>query len=130
MRRHRLIAPALLLALVSGCASLTEAPRLFGGTRALIARPFPITQAEFRLGSERPIVAGPVGLVLTNLYWLVDLPMSFVMDMLIAPISYFAFDGGEDGRRGGGEPRQPYTPPTDADGPPPLLDGGDPLAPL
>ncbi|MCO5168948.1 MAG: hypothetical protein M9894_21620 [Planctomycetes bacterium] len=114
---------------MSGCTSLTEAPRLFGGTRALIERPFPITQAEFRLGTERPIVAGPVGLVLTNLYWIVDLPLSFVMDMLLSPISFFIFDGGEDARRGGGDYRQPYSPPTETDGPPPL-EGGDPLAPL
>lgn len=130
----RLALLSLSLCLTPACAAITEAPRLFGGTRALIARPFPITEAELKLGSERAIEPGPAGLVLLNLYWIVDLPLSFVTDMLLAPLAVFVFDEGVGSGSGAGEPRprQPFQPPIDADAPPPLEDletGGDPLAP-
>lgn len=126
----------LSLSLTPGCAAITEAPKLFGGTRALIARPFPITEAEVRLGPERAIEPGPAGLVLLNLYWIVDLPLSFVLDMLLSPLAVFVFDegpGSSGGESGGRAPRRHFQPPIDADVPPPLEDagggGGDPLAP-
>lgn len=126
----------LSLSLTPGCAAITEAPKLFGGTRALIARPFPITEAEVRLGPERAIEPGPAGLVLLNLYWIVDLPLSFVLDMLLSPLAVFVFDEGPGSSGDGGDraPRR-FQPPIDADVPPPLDDyeggggGGDPLAP-
>lgn len=138
---------ALLVALVSsilcrapGCAAITEAPKLFGGTRALIARPFPITDAEVRLGPERAIHPGAAGLVLLNLYWIVDLPLSFVLDMLLSPLAVFVFDEGKGPSSSESQdhgPRRPFQPPIDADVPPPLEGdegagggGGDPLAPL
>lgn len=137
MAMRRSTRGALLLALTSlslcptpGCAAITEAPKLFGGTRALIARPFPITEAQLRLGTERPIEPGPAGLVLVNLYWIVDLPLSFVLDMLLSPLAVFVFDeGGGEGGGGGDAPRRPFRPPIDADVPPPLEADGDPLAP-
>ncbi len=140
---------ALLVALMSfssclspGCAAITEAPRLFGGTRALIERPIPITEAEVRLGPERAIEPGPAGLVLLNLAWIVDLPLSFVLDMLLSPLAVFVFDEGPSSSAGGDRAPRRFQPPIDSDVPPPLDDyeggggggggggdGGDPLAP-
>jgi hypothetical protein len=85
-------AVALLLCLASGCASISQAPKLYGGTRALLERPFPITDASIKLGPERPVRPGVAGLVLLNLYWIVDFPLSFIMDSLMAPLAYWVFD--------------------------------------
>lgn len=87
---------------LSGCASISEAPKLFGGTRALLERPFPITDASIKLGQERPVRPGAAGLVLLNLYWIVDFPLSFILDSLLAPLSYWVFD--ERLSPGSGEP--------------------------
>lgn len=123
---------ALVLCLASGCASISEAPKLYGGTRALLDRPFPITDASIKLGQEKAVTPGPAGLVLLNLYWIVDFPLSFLMDSLLAPLAYWVFDergssssSGDAGHEGSAPARRP--PPVEANDPNSIPD--DPLSP-
>jgi len=123
---------AVLLCLAPGCASITEAPKLFGGTRALLARPFPITDASIKLGREKPLRPGVAGLVLLNLYWIVDFPLSVVMDTLMAPIAYFVFDergksSEDDEYEASAKPRHVAPTPVSSDDPNSIPD--DPLSP-
>lgn len=125
----RFRAVALVLCLASGCASISEAPKLYGGTRALLERPFPITDAQIKLGPEKAVTPGPAGLVLLNLYWIVDFPLSFLMDSLLAPLAYWVFDerGSSSGGSDPGARPAPRQAPVESNDPNSIPD--DPLSP-
>jgi uncharacterized protein YceK len=126
-------AAAMLVCLLSGCASITEAPKLYGGTRALLERPFPITDASIKLGPEKAVKPGAAGLVLLNVYWIVDFPLSFLLDSLLAPLAYWVFDergsssssSGDAGHEGSAPTRR--APTAEANDPNSIPD--DPLSP-
>lgn len=123
-----------LLILVSGCSSIVEAPKFYGGTRALLEQPFPITDASYKVGTARKRDANVPALVFMNLAWLIDFPLSAIADTLMVPIAYWVFDEGPPAKGGsnGAPPRVARDPLADEL---PALDGegggggGDPLAP-
>lgn len=132
---QRLAALSLSLVLgLGGCSSIAEAPKFYGGTRALLEDPFPITDASYKLGTARKRDASVPALVIINTWWLLDFPLTAILDTLLVPIAYWVFDEGPPSKGGGGN----GAPPRVARDPvgeelPDLESGGggpgDPLAP-
>jgi hypothetical protein len=152
MRSALALVLALTLLLPPGCASIVNAPKLYGGTKALLDNPFPITDATIELdsplGAPKRRVANPVALTFINIYWIVDFVPTFALDTLLAPLAIWVF-GDDDAKKAAPSHHRAAPPPAAAapedDLPPPAYApppgrgdaglpggggaGGDPLAP-
>lgn len=121
-----------LLMLASGCSSIVEAPKFYGGTRALLEQPFPITDASYKVGTAPKRDANVPALVFMNLAWLIDFPLSAIADTLLVPVAYWVFDEGPPAKGGSDRPIRPMRGPPQAEDLPALDEGSggsDPLSP-
>ncbi len=83
-----LLPTVLVLCLVSapGCSSLINAPVVYGGTKALLDMPFPIEAASLDLGAGGK-EANSRALVLINVGWVIDFPLTAILDTVLLPVA-------------------------------------------
>ncbi|MDC3378931.1 YceK/YidQ family lipoprotein [Planctomycetota bacterium] len=91
--RTQSVAAGLALLTLGGCATIDRFPRVYGGTRRHVDRPLPITSgtgivgvALALSGISHPLIKGPY-----IVSWLIDAPLSLVLDTALLPATSVAW---------------------------------------